>query len=584
MAVFTSQIDGYWRDGATWGNSSPGVEGTDYPGDNDAVSIALATTVTFNENMENWANGVTMSIQGTLQIPYDLTDTDNPSINEFYLKLTGTMDGQGSFNVGDSSNVLAAGTSFTFDINGEDVVGNQPSLTFNWYCYTPPEPAIRLSAGVTGTVDDVLPIESLDGTTADLTGYNAGDTIVVCDINKTKEANEVVIESIDEAAQTITLTGAIPQSKSAEAVVCHVTRNIRLISSQSQQYFLRYFDDNVINCEVDLTNCTGSAYRESDNNTIGGSVHGANMAVIDTSYNDTFNGMATNINYFSTTSNNIVLGADAVVAGYNFGYMYSYGGIINGGLYGGNTGVYRSTVKIGGTARMKGNSNAVWRAGIFSVGDGAKISNNTDAFDEVCDNMYLYNVELSGNSTNFNNCNNGDADYIQSWHQNQITDNFKAHTRGGETNDDTTEVPTNYNLSYKHSIDDTTYNSYCFRQIDYTIPPGETLRVEGVIKLDDDFTGIEAPKIEIVDKYNDPLINTSNSALASDSVTSLDNTSDWQDIALSYKNTDTHNPIEVYVRCLGKCGGSALAFFENFTTYLYNPYYFITREIIEQVS
>lgn len=49
MALFTSVQSGNWTDGATWGNTSPGVEGIDWPSPNgDHFTIATGTTVTYD--------------------------------------------------------------------------------------------------------------------------------------------------------------------------------------------------------------------------------------------------------------------------------------------------------------------------------------------------------------------------------------------------------------------------------------------------------------------------------------------------------------------------------------------------------
>ena len=49
-ATFTAVISGDWNDGATWGNTSPGVEGTDWPGINDVartngMEVGISTDV-----------------------------------------------------------------------------------------------------------------------------------------------------------------------------------------------------------------------------------------------------------------------------------------------------------------------------------------------------------------------------------------------------------------------------------------------------------------------------------------------------------------------------------------------------------
>ena len=50
VVLFVSTQTGLWEDGATWGNNSPGTNGTDYPGFNDDVVISGGTTVTHLNN------------------------------------------------------------------------------------------------------------------------------------------------------------------------------------------------------------------------------------------------------------------------------------------------------------------------------------------------------------------------------------------------------------------------------------------------------------------------------------------------------------------------------------------------------
>ena len=47
---FISVQSGIWEDGATWGNNSPGNNGTDYPSNRDSVTISPGHTVTHNNN------------------------------------------------------------------------------------------------------------------------------------------------------------------------------------------------------------------------------------------------------------------------------------------------------------------------------------------------------------------------------------------------------------------------------------------------------------------------------------------------------------------------------------------------------
>jgi hypothetical protein len=54
MSAFTSVQSGDWNDGATWGNSSPGTKGVDWPGNaSDTFTVAAGHTVTYNVSEAN---------------------------------------------------------------------------------------------------------------------------------------------------------------------------------------------------------------------------------------------------------------------------------------------------------------------------------------------------------------------------------------------------------------------------------------------------------------------------------------------------------------------------------------------------
>jgi len=64
-AAFTSIQSGNFDDGATWGHDSPGVKGTDWPGNaTDSFTISFGTVVTYNVSESNGLN--TSNIYGTL--------------------------------------------------------------------------------------------------------------------------------------------------------------------------------------------------------------------------------------------------------------------------------------------------------------------------------------------------------------------------------------------------------------------------------------------------------------------------------------------------------------------------------------
>lgn len=83
VAQFTSVQDGNWNDGSTWGNTSPGVEGVDFPGTGDNVTIALGHNIVIPSGFNAQANNIGF---GGLATNSDLTVADGGS-----LSFTGTF-------------------------------------------------------------------------------------------------------------------------------------------------------------------------------------------------------------------------------------------------------------------------------------------------------------------------------------------------------------------------------------------------------------------------------------------------------------------------------------------------------------
>ncbi|RKY08022.1 MAG: hypothetical protein DRP56_04770 [Planctomycetota bacterium] len=75
MADFTSTQNGNWDDGATWGNTSPGVAGTDYPGANgDTATIGHTVTYDSGDSSVEYS-GVTINSSGILTFPTSADST-----------------------------------------------------------------------------------------------------------------------------------------------------------------------------------------------------------------------------------------------------------------------------------------------------------------------------------------------------------------------------------------------------------------------------------------------------------------------------------------------------------------------------
>jgi len=110
MADFTSTQAGNWEDGATWGNTSPGVAGTDFPGVNgDTATIGHVVDYDAGDSAVDF-NDITINSGGSLIIPTDSDSTIN-------IDATGvvTVNSSGTFQAGTSSTPIDS--AYNFDLN-----------------------------------------------------------------------------------------------------------------------------------------------------------------------------------------------------------------------------------------------------------------------------------------------------------------------------------------------------------------------------------------------------------------------------------------------------------------------------------
>jgi type IX secretion system substrate protein len=142
QTTFTSVTTGDWDDGATWGNTSPGVQGTDWPAATDHAVIASGHTVSLT-SAETIVD-LTVNVGGVFDDDNrgDITVDGNLVINGTVtgnrnIQFTGgsgqTIDGTGVHNsagdiVANGTTVIASTASLTlvsnFDLSGVTVTNN----------------------------------------------------------------------------------------------------------------------------------------------------------------------------------------------------------------------------------------------------------------------------------------------------------------------------------------------------------------------------------------------------------------------------------------------------------------------------
>ncbi len=125
---FNDVANGNWNDGATWGHTSPGVEGVDYPGLTDEVTIDSHTVAVVNNNTKS--GDITIGSSGTLRL------NGSAGAATLTVRANGIVSNSGVIQVQDSTNACtiqansgiayASGTEWdynsrTLNISGLDV-------------------------------------------------------------------------------------------------------------------------------------------------------------------------------------------------------------------------------------------------------------------------------------------------------------------------------------------------------------------------------------------------------------------------------------------------------------------------------
>ena len=125
-----------------------------------------------------------------------------------------------------------------------------------------------------------------------------------------------------------------------------------------------------------------------------------------------------------------------------------------------------------------------------------------------------------------------------------------------------TSPPTGYDRWYEHACEYLASGSYpCFRQFETVVQSGEAIEVAGVIRIADgeDLT-TDPPALQIIDKFADPLVDSTQTPLAEDEVPEPDGgvEADWQGVSVIWANAGD-SPRTVIVRMYASVAGVAAA-------------------------
>jgi len=476
----------------------------------DSAVIADGHTVTFDVDQSGWANGLAgLTITGTLICSTEAGD--------YYLKCAADISGTGLFQAGSAQTDLPITTTLTIDFaSTANSIELADGLDLQLFCTEPTNKIIRLS-GPEAAGQTELSVDT------DVTGdiWKAGDTVHINDIDNGSDSEERIIASGGIAAGAITVTAGLTNAKIQGALVILVTRNIKITGSTD--YAIKSGSGANIGCEI--------------SGNVNGIVGGSNQRISGVLAGHSFgiNGGAGNM----------------ILAAITKGTYGIYGGVrhtIIGTISGCSNGIFGChNLRISGL--ILGNTRGV-RSGGGHIISGTTFKNTYDLYEIFIGECF--NVLFGGTTENYNyNASNPAWVYVASQDHDQVADAFKAWCRGGIVTSETASPPDGYSIYYQHACEDADYP--CFRQVEVALGAGATLEAMATVRIENgkDHSAYK-PRLQIIDKFSDPLVDSNNSALAEDQVaTAVGDGSTWQDLEVSWENTgDT--PRKLLVRIAAK--------------------------------
>jgi len=537
MATVTSKATGNWSDGSTW-DSDPAI-----PVNGDTVIVDAAHTVTFDVDQSGFANGVDLTINGVLDCSTDAGD--------YYLMASADIDGTGSLKAGSSGTALPMTVTFTIDFNSGAYGIEADNLTLELYCTNPTNEYVKLS-GIEAAGQTELSVAT--DVTSDI--WAVGDIVWVCDIDRDWEVQETTIAAGGIAAGAITVDDALAAGKIEGAYIVLAQRNIRLINTTDA--CIRDGSDGVVNAE--LYDCKYGAYNHNDlsfNGTchlftsfgigyiVGGTIDGVITGSDAAGDYAIFNGAGLTISgaiigsgkgpsfcYGCTcTAASLIAGCDTglnscsscnalgTIEGCDYAIGTCNNVVISGTMLNGDNGIYFCNDIVCANATFTGNTKDI-NAGFYGR---------------------AYNTDFGGTTefTIYDNVNRPKNKSFESYDHDQVVNAFKGWCKGGIVTSQTASPPTGYDRWYEHACEDTTQTNPVFRQFETTVEAGQAIEVDGKIRIADgeDLTGY-APALQIIDYYDDPLVDSTASPLDEDEIPEPNGgvEAGWQDVSVIWAN------------------------------------------------
>jgi hypothetical protein len=494
------------------------------PVDGDNVIVAAQDTVTFDDDMSEWANGIAgLTCDGTLEC--------SNATGTYCLKTSADIGGAGIIQAGTADVPYPETSTMIFDFGSKvNSFECNSGLVLNLNCMKPVNGVIALrQAAAAGEV--ALSVDT------DVSGdiWGAGSTIHIDNIDGGRDSESRIIAHNGIGQNRITVAEGLTKPKLAGTRVILMTRNIRIIGSSN--YAVKWMIGGTLDCEIN--SCSYGVSSVSDCNLSG------TMDVAETAIN-----MA-----YGCRVSGVVSGA---VAGVGSSSGCTISGCLSGCIYG-STGCENCQF-LGVT--ITGCTSGI-AAGEGDIIGATFIGNRYDLRRMVRGSAYGALFDRGAENFEYNKAYVPEWGYFVSYDHNKIQDTLKAWTRGGLIVSDMNTAPTGYAVSYRHLCQDAAMP--CFRQEVTVVGPSQTLTVRGKIKIADNHDDWP-PRLELIDPGADPLVDTSKVPLASDAIPIPDGSfTDWQDVVAVYTNASMIGR-KVIIRCSAQRSSGDV--YEVWRTYL----------------
>jgi hypothetical protein len=525
MADKTTQKDGNWSDTAVWNGGTLPTSGQ---------TIQISHNVIYDVDTSGFAAG-----HGAISIDAGKSITASTTAGAYYMKMAGSITGNGSLVAGTSA-LVTYPSSCTFTIQQTSTTGNiQTAGGTNLYCVEPAIKYVKLSQGAIPG-DTVLNVDT--SVLSDI--WAAGNLINIDDVTGTLPDSETrTIAAGGISAGTITVTAGLTAAKSAGSYVFLVSRNIKIIGPNSGigNYGVSPYNDTNIYAEIRLFGRGVSGGLSPRNVTIGGTItnclsrglfycsSSVHVGVI----SNTVVGWEVPQGY---SRFNIISGCTQGINGGSGGKIYGINGIVSGCGTGISGGQYPG-VELSGCV-IDSCTTGVTNAEITA--SGCTFSNVTRDLQFTTGRLYNCTIGASTENQYYNSSVMTQADILESFDHDAVEGAFRAWTRGGVTSSTATSPPTGRPRSYQTVCESATYPGWYQREI--VVDAGRQLRFRVWLKAD---AGVEI-KAQLVLPTADPLVTGTGTGEWQQIGTS-DGT--WHEYVTSWTNSATY-PVTVYARVL----------------------------------